>query len=150
MKKETGSLILCYDIGGTKIAAALFDAAPDSSSDPSANLLAYSTTLTRAEEGAEPIFERLKKLGDSLLVRQTLIFRIKEQGLATACKSSGYKVTTLAVNRTKTPKTRWLGPQFGPHPEIHYLCRECHGPQFGPQSIFHIERIHATRKLYSS
>ncbi len=40
MKKKTGSLILCYDIGGTKIAAALFD----SSSDSSRSLLAYSTS----------------------------------------------------------------------------------------------------------
>jgi glucokinase len=59
MPKKNRHYILSLDIGGTKLAGALFDSAN--------NLLRYSTTLTHAEEGAEPVFERLTRLAEALL-----------------------------------------------------------------------------------
>jgi glucokinase len=56
--------ILSLDVGGTKLAGALFDS--------SCRLLRYSRTSTRAGEGAEPVFERLVQLARSLLKRQGL------------------------------------------------------------------------------
>ncbi len=62
MQKQAEQYILSYDIGGTKLSGALFDS--------SNNLVRYSTTRTRADEGAEPVFKRLAGLGESLLKKQ--------------------------------------------------------------------------------
>ena len=60
--KKNRQYILSLDIGGTKLAGALFDSAHA--------LLRYSTTLTHAEEGTEPVFERLTGLAESLLQKE--------------------------------------------------------------------------------
>ncbi len=64
MNKGRPKYILSLDIGGTKLAAALFE--------PSCRLLKYSRTSTRAEEGAKPVFERLVRLAESLLRKNGL------------------------------------------------------------------------------
>jgi glucokinase len=62
MSQKNRHYILSLDIGGTKLAGALFDR--------SHNPVRYSTTLTHADEGAEPVFERLAGLAETLLQRE--------------------------------------------------------------------------------
>ena len=65
MPRRKRKYILSLDIGGTKLAGALFDS--------SHKLLRYSTTRTRSSndpEGPDPIFNRLAGLAESLLRKE--------------------------------------------------------------------------------
>lgn len=64
MPSGKGKYVLVLDIGGTKLAAALFDG--------SSTFLRQARTLTRAHEGSEPVFARVVRLAESLMTKQAV------------------------------------------------------------------------------
>jgi glucokinase len=75
-KKQTGAPVLSVDIGGTKILTALFSAG--------GKMLAHETRPTIADEGVNPVIERLAVAIDAIL-KQNTIEPARLAGICIAC-----------------------------------------------------------------